>query len=193
MKYWWIILLVIVLAYVLGYVNGCRSVHCPEIGTYPVQKEKKEIHPVSKTIKPVSETKPVLRKRKAPSVPAIPASVDSFYLPDGPCDNLLQELYTNRYYRNDYVDSAMNITVQDSVCANTLVWRKVEYKSLLPEIPVVKSRKQVFALSGTVGFNPLSGPSVGGIVEWKRLHVGVDWHPIYNQYSGRVGYVIFRK
>lgn len=201
MKYWLIALLLIIAAYFLGYVNGCNSVHCPQVVD---QTHPKEILPSkqdSGVVKPTG-TAIVLKKKFSKShrthvVPSIHTNNDiTFDLPPGEqtlCDELLKEYYSIHYFHKQYVDSAMEITITDSISENQIKYRHVDYVRLNMLQPPSLVKKQIFALSTGVSVNTIAGPGIGGDIEWERLRVGVDWYPVNRSYTGRVGYVLFRK
>jgi hypothetical protein len=195
MKYWWIALLLIIVAYVLGYVNGCNSVHCPEI---KAQEKPKEIHPIHTdpvVVVPPKDSLVVLKRKfvaknhikptSNPDIPFEPPSEGTI------CDELLREYYSIHFNHSTYQDSAMVINITDSVSENEIKYRHVDYVRLGMLAPV--AIKQSFALSAGVSVNTLLGPGIGGDIEWKRLRAGLSWYPLKAAYTGGVGYVLFRK
>lgn len=80
----------------------------------------------------------------------------------------VQELFTARYYEQEYRDSNIAAVLRDSVWANQLTWSQLEYKLLRPTVvsstiitPPAKQRAKLFVgISASAGVLPAAGPEL---------------------------------
>lgn len=114
-----------------------------------------------------------------------------FILPEDFCSELYKNHYSVKYYSEFYTDSAMKITVQDSITENKISWQKVDYLRMLPDkiVEVYKPRNKVF-IGGSISTNLLSIPDMGINMAFmnKRDQIFfVHWNALDRAQNGTVG------
>ena len=144
----------IIIALLLFYV-GCFDRHpCPKQQQIApvVQKAPKVIGEGVIVPKKIIKPKSIAAHRPKPVTTAIPEDI-TFSLPDNEtaCDEIIKTLYTTRFYSETYKDSAMSITVQDSVSGNEITWQKASYIRLLPDYIVSNPIRNKIFIGGGFG------------------------------------------
>lgn len=169
------IYVLIITALVLLLINTCnkKTVPCPEIiETIPfLQKDHKEIFTdidtTSKGITGKVVTHKIIPKKV---IPPPPANDTSFY-DDGQGfkNEIIKNYFSKKYYRQEYVDSAMNIIVTDTVSENEITYRKVDYLRLLPDrnfnVVTAKKRNIIF-VGAQVGSSIDKFTDIGPNIAW---------------------------
>ena len=167
-------------------VNCC---HCPD-GVKEVAKVVPVVQTKPKII--VEVIKPKIKKHVKPVLRVLNNDI-TFAPPEITCDELLERYYSVNYYQETSKDSAMSITVTDSVSENQIQYRKVEYLRLLPDKIITEVRHDKFRLDVVGSFNTVSGLGVGGVVGVNRWNFGYNYYPFGMSHQISFGYTLIRR
>jgi hypothetical protein len=185
-----------------------KQTPCPETAVItPVKQQEAKVIESSKPIEPKKVIRPVkhpvkplplkydltnYQKTVIPSVavvtPSIPFETDA-----DPCSALWDEFNTVKLYSETYKDSAMSITVNDSVSMNKVFHQSVSYLRLLPDknITVVKPYKYDLAVG--LAFNTLSGLAFAAKLGVGRYEVLYRYYPVSLVHEVGVNVVLWRR
>jgi hypothetical protein len=178
-----------------------KQTPCPETAVItPVKQPEAKVIESGKPIEPKKVIKPKsLEKRPDKKASEIKASNNSLanspdsFEADNPCSALWDEFNTVRLYSETYKDSAMSITVNDSVSMNKVFHQSVLYLRLLPDknITVVKPYKYDLAVG--LAFNTLSGLAFAAKLGVGRYEALYRYYPVSLVHEVGVNVVLWRR
>lgn len=174
---------------VITPVKQPAPVNIPNVEpTKPIQP-KKVIKPVS----PKGVKFNALRSKTVDTTLVYTGPNDQFFEADNPCGPLWDEFNTVKFYSETYKDSAMSITVNDSVAMNKVFHQSVSYLRLLPDknITVVKQFKYDVAVG--IAFNTFSGLGFGAKVGIRRYEFLYRYYPLTGGQEAGVNLVLWRR